>query len=129
MFSPDKGLACFLLKMVHLLSLHQEKSTMKLLTQEIIKALPTIYSTDSVPLHEKIVICKFFTPDSAWTWFVFEGQPDGDDFLFFGMVHGHVEEMGYFCLSELLEVRGHLGLPIERDASVFKVPYGKLIGV
>ena len=37
------------------------------------------------------------------------------DFRFFGLVDGHCKELGYFLLSELEEVRGPMGLPIERD--------------
>ena len=37
------------------------------------------------------------------------------DFKFFGLVEGHEKELGYFVLSELEEVRGPMGLPIERD--------------
>jgi hypothetical protein len=39
---------------------------------------------------------------------------DGDDILF-GLVIGFEIELGYFSLSELQAVRGHWGLPIERD--------------
>ncbi len=76
---------------------------MQLLTKKIITALPKIYATDGVPLDEKIIICKFFTPDANWTWFVFEGEPNGNtfnnqevDYKFFGMVHGLERAMGYF---------------------------------
>ncbi len=31
------------------------------------------------------------------------------------MVDGYCRELGYFVLSELEEVRGPMGLPIERD--------------
>ena len=31
------------------------------------------------------------------------------------MVSGHEKELGYFMLGELEEVRGSMGLPIERD--------------
>lgn len=55
---------------------------------------------------------KFFYPDAAWTWYGVEF--DGDDLLF-GLVDGFEKELGYFRLSELLENRGKLGLPIERD--------------
>ena len=58
------------------------------------------------------MICKFFTPDSFWTWYVSEF--DGDD-LFFGWVVGLEKEFGYFRLSELCCARGPFGLPIERD--------------
>jgi hypothetical protein len=49
---------------------------------------------------------KFFTPDSDWTWFVTEGQPQDDDFIFFGFVCGFEEEWGYFMLSELAGIGG-----------------------
>lgn len=56
---------------------------------------------------------KIFTPDSNWTWMVVEYDPD--ERLFFGLVKGLEKELGYFSLPELEEVRGPLGLPIERD--------------
>jgi hypothetical protein len=41
------------------------------------------------------------------------------DFLFFGLVVGHVPELGYFSLNELKTakegLRGLRALPIERD--------------
>ena len=58
------------------------------------------------------MICKFFTPDSNWTWYVSEF--DGND-LFFGWVVGFEQELGYFRFSELRTARGPFGLPIERD--------------
>jgi hypothetical protein len=33
----------------------------------------------------------------------------------FGLVEGHVWELGYISLNELMAVRGPMGLPIERD--------------
>lgn len=86
---------------------------MKLLTQELRAQLPKIYSQEKV--HDPIVHAKFFTPDSNWTWYVTEGEADGDDFRFFGYVIGLDNEWGYFVLSELESARGLLGLPIERD--------------
>jgi len=83
---------------------------MKLLTQEIKKALPGLYATDEEPNPKAIV--KFFTPDSSWTWYATEF--DGED-TFFGWVRGIEDELGYFSLSELQQVRGPLGLPVERD--------------
>lgn len=101
---------------------------MQLLTEEIKQALPPLYFTEDIPLEEKIVICKFFTPWSNWQWFVFEAEKQEDgDYLFFGMVHGFEKEMGYFQLSELEEVCGPLGLTIERDKFVFKQRYRDLV--
>jgi hypothetical protein len=89
---------------------------MKLLTKEIRERLAKLYSTEDTPLEEKIVECKFFTPDSSWTWYVIEGQEQADgNVVFFGWVVGLEKEFGYFTLRELESVRGPLGLPIERD--------------
>jgi len=85
---------------------------MKLLTKEILNKLPKLYSTDGIPLNEKLVVCKFFTPDSVYSYFAVEY--DGVD-RFFGYVCGAEKEWGYFSLRELTETRGKLGLPIERD--------------
>ena len=89
---------------------------MKLLTQKIKKRLPKLYETENVPLEEKTVYVKFFTPDSSWTWYVLEGEEqEGGDFLMFAWVIGLERELGYVSLRELKSVRGPLGLPIERD--------------
>ena len=39
---------------------------------------------------------------------------DGEN-IFFGLVSGLELEFGYFSLKELKEVKGPMGLPIERD--------------
>ncbi|MBV6396745.1 MAG: hypothetical protein HFACDABA_02345 [Anaerolineales bacterium] len=61
---------------------------------------------------EALAQVKFFTPDAGWTWYASEF--DGKD-IFFGLVSGLEVELGYFALSELEEIRGPMGLPIERD--------------
>lgn len=89
---------------------------MKLITKEIEKKLEQspLYSQEKNDNPE--IVVKFFTPDAQWTWFVIEGEkrPDGD-WLFFGYVVGLESELGYFTLSQLQEVRGPYGYPIERD--------------
>jgi hypothetical protein len=93
---------------------------MKLLTQAIRNKLPKLYAQDGKG-DDAVVHCKFFTPDSNWTWFVTEGEPEYDedgkevDFRFFGLVNGYEQELGYFVLSEMQRSKGPLGLPIERD--------------
>ena len=84
---------------------------MKLLTEELRKKLPPLYSQDGKG-GKAIAHVKFFTPDSSWTFWATEF--DGED-TFFGLVDGHEKELGYFSLKELESVRGPLGLPIERD--------------
>ena len=85
---------------------------MKLLTQELRRRLPPLYSQENT--KDPVVHCKFFTPDSSWTWLATEGSEEDGDFRFFGYVIGLEEEWGYFVLSELESARGPLGLPIDR---------------
>lgn len=84
---------------------------MNLLTQEIRRILPPLYSQDGLG-GKAVARVKFFTPDSNWTFYAVEF--DGQD-IFFGLVEGHCKELGYFSLSELQRARGPLGLPVERD--------------
>lgn len=84
---------------------------MKLLTKEVRKTLPPLYSQETLG-SKAVARVKFFTPDSSWTWWATEF--DGED-TFFGLVEGHERELGYFSLRELESVRGPIGLAIERD--------------
>lgn len=93
---------------------------MKLLTKAIEKRLDETGCTDN--LDDKPVICKFFTPDGSFTWYVVEGERMEDgDWTFFGLVDSGPGsewadlEWGYFTLGQLIEVRGKFGLPVERD--------------
>jgi hypothetical protein len=85
---------------------------MKLLSAELHSVLPKLYTQDGDP--NPMVYAKFFFPAGCWTWFVTEGEPDGDDFRFFGYVVGHADECGYFSLNELMSINFH-GLTVERD--------------
>lgn len=86
---------------------------MTLLTDELRAQLPSVYSQEAE--DEPMVYAKFFLPGTGWTWYVTEGSPQEDDFLFFGYVVGLEAEFGYFLLSELESVRTKLGLTVERD--------------
>ena len=61
-------------------------------------------------------IVKLFSPDAGATWLLTECDPDEPDRLFglcdLGLGH---PELGWVSLKEIKEVRGHLGLPVERD--------------
>ena len=89
---------------------------MKLLTKAIenkLKKFP-LGSQDGKGNPE--IIVKFFTPDWNWAWYVTEGeQQTNGDWDFFGLVEGDESELGYFQLSELMQIRGGYGLPVERD--------------
>lgn len=91
---------------------------MKLLTEELKKQIPTLYSQENE--KDPMVICKFFDPTGSWTWYVIEGREEGEDYLFFGYVIGHEPELGYFTFNQLETakqgIKGIQGaLPIERD--------------
>ncbi len=108
---------------------------MELFPPEIRRLIPGFRRDDDSPGGRALAIIKYFTPDSHWTWHATEAcaivkhadestteEPadytgDGDivDHMFFGLVQGFEKELGYFCLSELRQSRGALGLPIERD--------------
>jgi hypothetical protein len=74
-------------------------------------SIPALYATERE--KDPVVRVKFFTPDSSWTWYVTEYDPE--ERLCFGLVVGLEQELGYFSLTELETVRGPLGLPVERD--------------
>lgn len=88
---------------------------MELLPKELLESLPKMYSTDRVPLEEKVFHIKYFTPDGGWTWYVVEAEQEGDNVVFFGLVDGMEREWGYFDLKELMSILGPMGLPVERD--------------
>ena len=83
---------------------------MKLLTEELKKALPALYTKENK--NDPMVVCKFFLPMTKWTWLATEF--DGKD-SFFGYVVGEYPELGYFSLSELEGLEGPYGLGVERD--------------
>lgn len=85
-------------------------ATQQLLTDDLRRQLPPLYTNESDP--DPIAIVKFFTPWSDWTWYATEF--DGED-TFFGLVKGFDHELGYFSLREMEEVRGPGGLRVERD--------------
>lgn len=65
---------------------------------------------------DHIPVVKLFTPDAGATWLLTECDPDEPDRLFglCDLGHGY-PELGYVSLAEITEVRGRLGLPVERD--------------
>jgi hypothetical protein len=84
---------------------------MELVPQGVREKLPPLYAQEELG-GRAVAHVKYFTPDGSWTWYATEF--DGKD-TFFGLVDGHVKELGYFSLSELREACGPMGLHIERD--------------
>ena len=107
----------------------------KLLTAEIKKRLPALYSTEKTPMADKVVVARFFHAYGRGTWYVVEGSVDPTsrtgDMVFFGAVSlGMTDEpeWGYFTLSELESVKGPGGVQgIERDAHFTPARYADVV--
>lgn len=85
---------------------------MELLPKYLADRLPPIRSQSDLG-DDAIAQVKFFTPWTNWTWYA--SEYDSEDRVCFGIVVGHVRELGYFSVDELEAVRGPAGLRIERD--------------
>jgi hypothetical protein len=85
---------------------------MELLPDELRKRLPPIHSQDDEMLP--MVYARFSLSGTPMVWYAIEGQPDGEDYLFFGFVLGP-NEFRDFRLSELEAARNSTGQPVERD--------------
>ena len=99
---------------------------MKLLTKELEKKLPSLYSQDDKG-DEAIAYVKFFDPCGSWTWYATEYDPKTKEF--FGLVDGQYKELGYFSLDQLKSFKGRppFYMPIERDIHFTPTPISKLM--
>lgn len=84
--------------------------------------VPALYATEKTA--DPTVWAKYFTPDSSWTWYVTEFDPN--DNLCFGFVVGLDHELGYFSLADLEAARGPMGLRIERDLHFIPTPLSQV---
>lgn len=66
--------------------------------------------------RDHVPVVKLFTPDAGATWLFTECDPDEPDRLFglcdLGLGY---PELGYVSLAQIAELKGRLGLPVERD--------------
>jgi len=72
---------------------------MKLLTKELENRFKKIWRQE---WKDAIIIAKFFTPFSNWTWYATEYDPETK--TFFGLVDWFEKELGYFSLQELFKI-------------------------
>lgn len=81
-----------------------------------LKRFPKLYATQNMKPEDVEIIMKFFDPCGSWTWYATEcNLEENGDYIFFGLVRGFENELGYFSLNELSGVKGRMGLGIERD--------------
>ena len=71
---------------------------------------------DRNPNLDPVPVVKLFTPDAGATWLLAWTDTEDPDIAFGLCDLGlGVPELGTVRISELAEVRGRLGLPVERD--------------
>lgn len=90
------------------IDLSRHKSPTMLMTKEMERKIPSLYSTEDKKPEDVRVYAHYFTPFSNWDWYITEY--DGKDTMF-GLVKGHEVELGYISLSELKSQ----GANVERD--------------
>ena len=88
---------------------------MELLPDELRARLPPLHAQEAE--EEPWVYACLYLAGTPWRWYVIEGEPEGEDFVFFGFVFGLSDEFRQFRLSELESIRSLLGKPVERDES------------
>lgn len=85
---------------------------MELIPQKIKDQIPKLYETENQ--IEPIAYVKLFI--DGWTWYITELSID-DDTAFGYIASPFGSELGYFSLEEIKEIRGSLGIGVERDLS------------
>ena len=91
---------------------------MKLMTKELEKTIPPLYSTEAVAVAKKVAVAKFFDPSGRYAFYVVEGKRENGDFTLFGYCRSPLgpdcDEWGYASLNELQAIRNRFGLGLER---------------
>lgn len=88
---------------------------MKLHTKAQLAALTNNHANRDNTGHDPKPVVKLFTPWAGATWLITELDPDTD--IAFGLcdLGQGTPELGYVSLTELRELRGPMGLKVERD--------------
>ena len=86
---------------------------MSLLNDELIETLPKLYDTENQ--KDPTVKLRFHLPYSQWVWYLIEY--DKGTRIAYGYVCGFENELGYFCLEELEQVKGLQGMKVLLDKS------------
>ena len=101
---------------------------MVLMTKELAKQFPKLYSNEKIPEGDRMVIAKFFHPLSHQTWYATEYDPDEE--LFYGYVDtgDYDSEWGNFSLAEMQNLKVK-GLGMERDIHFTPQKIGNVSGL
>ena len=90
---------------------------MELIPKEIKEQIPKLYETEEQ--KDPTAYIKLFI--DGWTWYITELSID-DDICFGYVVSPFGSELGYFSLSEIQEVKGSLGIGVDRDLHFKPMP-------
>ena len=93
----------------------------KLIPKEIKEQIPKLYDTEEQ--KDPIAYIKLFI--DGWTWYITELSID-DNICFGYVVSPFGSELGYFSLKEIQEVKGSLGIGVERDVLFKPTPLSKI---
>ena len=89
-----------------------------LLDENLKEKLRAIGSFENEGESNPTFVARFYVPNTRFNWFVVEGEPSGDDYVFFGyveLIQKEFDEFGYFALSELEELQSEIGVRVLRD--------------
>lgn len=96
---------------------------MELIPESMKQTIPKLYDTEEI--KDPIVHVKLFLPQSNWTWYITELSID-DDICFGYVVSPYDNELGYFSLNEIKELKSSLGLSVEKDEQFMPTPLSKV---
>jgi len=83
-------------------------------TEKQLSEMPTLYSTEDIPLKEKLIHMHFFI--GGCDWYAAEYSPEEKLFFGFAILNNDYEmaEWGYFSLEELCDLKIKF-LEVDRD--------------
>ncbi len=94
---------------------------MELIPKELRDTIPKLYETEEQ--KDLTAYIKLFI--DGWSWYITELSID-DNICFGYVVSPFGSELGYFSLNEIQEVKGSLGIGVERDLSFKPVRFSAI---
>jgi len=84
-------------------------------TKKQLDKIPTLYSTESTPLKDKIIHMHFFL--ASCDWYIAEWDERDDVFFVFCILNGDMEmaEWGYVSFDELKSIKLNGRFEVDRD--------------
>ena len=98
---------------------------MQLMTQEILKRIPSLYHEEDTPFKDKVIHVKYFDPCGRWTFYVTEF--DKHDTMFGYVMSAQspdFDEWGYGSYQEIQTTKNRFKLGMERDINFDPIKAG-----